>query len=406
MKLASLARARAEIHKVLASHLQPRQLFFAMLVGAMVGATPFYGLHFVICVALAWLLRLNPPAMYAAANISLPPLIPLLGFACVQVGERVVRGQWLPLRVADFRELARGPGGVHALMLRFFVDWTVGGVLVGAGIGLVLGGAVYGIARRRRRAGLDAGEGTPPSAARGDGDPVIAEDIDDAIREASRRFRRAAPNLRWYAFFKYRMDPSYRRLAALIPPRSTTVDLGTGLGMLPLVLALLPGERLVVGLDWDGAKLAAGRTAAGGLPRLQLIEGDARQWQPPPCDVITLVDVLHYYEPAAQRALLERACGALRPGGAILVREGDAARRGGAAWTRALEALAVRIGWNRGDGATRFRGAGALSGELQSLGLQVTVEPLAGRLHPGNVLLCARKPVEAAAPPPPASDVS
>ena len=35
-----------------------------MFVGAMVGATPFYGLHLSMCIVLSWLLRLNPPATY------------------------------------------------------------------------------------------------------------------------------------------------------------------------------------------------------------------------------------------------------------------------------------------------------------------------------------------------------
>ena len=195
-----------------------------------------------------------------------------------------------------------------------------------------------------------------------------------------------------YALFKYRLDPCYRRIAPLVPDGAYAVDLGTGLGMLPLVLALLPGERRCLGIDWDAPKLAAGRAAAAGLDHVELVEGDARSHPIPPCDVITLVDVLHYYDPATQRALLTRAAAALRPGGRLLIREGDARRRGSAAWTRWLEALAVRAGWNRCDGDTRFRAADDLLRELQSLGFNVSVEPVAGKLHPGNVLLIADRP--------------
>ena len=43
---------------------------------------------------------------------------------------------------------------------------------------------------------------------------------------------------------KYVMDPCYRAIAALVPPGAYTVDLGSGLGMLPVLLGVLGAERL------------------------------------------------------------------------------------------------------------------------------------------------------------------
>jgi SAM-dependent methyltransferase len=286
----------------------------------------------------------------------------------VQVGERVLAGRWLPLTVADFRH---PPHGLRSLALRFLVDWLIGGALIGAAIGAALGSAVYTVARRRRPAGND---------------PVGA-----ALAEATARYRAAPRGLRYFARWKYRLDPCYRRIAALIPDGAEVVDVGTGLGMLPIVLALLPGRRRVLGIEWDAAKLAAARAAAAGLDGVRLLDGDARRLPIPACDAITLVDVLHYEGPAAQRALLRRCAAALRPGGRLLVRECDASRPHGARSTRALEVLAVRLGWNRGS-SLHFRAAGPLREDLEALGLVVTVEPLAGPLHPGNVLLCAERP--------------
>ncbi|MSP62098.1 MAG: DUF2062 domain-containing protein [Myxococcales bacterium] len=366
--LRSVRRLHARIHAwwlaLLAEHSDPGQLAAAVLVGAIAGCTPLFGLHFPLCLALAWVLRLNKVTVYLAANISIPPLAPFLGFASVQIGERLLHGRWLMLDLAEFRH------HFPSLVARFFVDWLVGGLLVGAAIGAVLASAVYGIATARRRTAVTAA------------DPVRA-----AILAASRRFRAVARPLRMYAFFKYRLDPCYRAIAPLVPDGAFAVDLGTGMGMLPLVLALLPGKRRVLGVDWDAPKLAAGRTAAAGLDGVELAFGDARDFTIPPCDVITLVDVLHYYEPPVQRALLSRCAESLRPGGLLLVREGDAARQSGARWTRSLEAAAVGIGWNRGDGRPKFRSLDDLRAEIESLGFQVQVDPVAGKLHPGNVLL-------------------
>jgi uncharacterized protein (DUF2062 family)/SAM-dependent methyltransferase len=363
-----LRRIRARLHAwwraLLDEHASPGRLAAAVFVGVVAGCTPFFGLHLLLCIALALLFRLNKVTVYAAANISIPPMIPLLGFLSVQAGSLLLHRRFLSLAIADFRSDFK-----HMLGL-FFLDWLVGSLLVGALLGAGLAAAAYRIAVARRAAAAD---------------PVLA-----AIARASRRYDAAPRRLRMYARWKYRLDPCYREIAPLIPDGAFTVDLGTGMGMLPLVLAELPGERRVLGVDWDAPKLAAGCAAASGLAAVSLVDGDARSFALPPCDAITLVDVLHYYDAPAQRALLERCAAALREGGSLLVREADRSRRGGA-WTRFIEWLAVRIGWNLGEGRPKFRPLDDLRKDMESLGFQVSVAAVAGRLHPGNVLLIARK---------------
>ena len=119
---------------------------------------------------------------------------------------------------------------------------------------------------------------------------------------------------------------------------------------------------------------------------MEIVAGDVRSYELPPCDVITLVDMLHYYDAATQQKLLERCRAALRPGGRLLVREGDRERRGGARWTRFVENWMVRLGWNRGPDV-KFRPIAALRQDLESLGFAVHVDEVAGHLHPGNVLI-------------------
>ena len=390
---ALLARLRARVvafaREVLAAHASPRSLALAMIVGAIAGCTPFFGFHLFLCIALAWLFRLNQAAVYAAANISIPPLAPLVGFASVECGERLLHGRWLPLTVEEFRHPA---GGIATFAGHFFVDWLAGALVVGGAVGLVLAAVVYPLASRRAalhksHAALhNASAALQQSAA-----ALQQEAIDAALSAASDRYRAAPRSMRWYAFFKYRMDPCYRRLAALVPEGSLTVDLGSGLGMLPVLLGVLGGGREAVGVEWDARKVQAGRSAASGLSGVRLEEGDARAFIPPACDTVTIVDMLHYFDVATQQAILARAEGALRPGGRILIREGDAGKRGGAGFTRWLERLAVRLGWNRAPGATGFRAANDLRSALESLGLCVTVEPVSGRLHPGNVLIRATR---------------
>ncbi|GAC1524232.1 MAG: hypothetical protein NVS3B10_23740 [Polyangiales bacterium] len=251
--------------------------------------------------------------------------------------------------------------------------WLVGAPLVGGAIGVVFGAVVAGAAVARRSA---------------------ADPFRPLVRAATARFARAPIGLRQYAFWKLRLDPVYRALVTTLADRRDVVDLGTGLGLLPIVLALADGAVRVHGIEWDEDKLTAGLRAAEGLP-ITLVRGDVRTATIPACDALALVDVLHYFDADAQRALLARAVVALRPGGLLVVREGDR-DRSGSRWTTAVEDLAVRLGWNRSASRPTWRPIDELRGDLASFGMEVEVVPVAGPLHPGNVLLRCRK-VEACA---------
>src|SRR5438067_768433 len=63
--------------------------------------------------------------------------------------------------------------------------------------------------------------------------PPVADPVQDAIELARHRYDREPGRFKWYARMKYVMDPCYRAIAPRIAPGSYTVDLGTGLGMLP-----------------------------------------------------------------------------------------------------------------------------------------------------------------------------
>lgn len=221
------------------------------------------------------------------------------------------------------------------------------------------------------------------AARRGAPDP-----IDRALEAAAARYAGLPPRFRWNAWLKYRMDPCYRAIARQIGEDSFTVDLGTGLGMLPVLLGEIGGGRRALGVDWDREKVRCGFHASRGLPGVELVEGDLQTFALPACDVITLVDVLHYYEASGQVEILRRCRAALGPGGRLFIREGDGARPGGARVTRVVERWATRMGWNRGPGV-RFRPIAELCAALVELGFRVDEDEMSGRFHPGNVLLVA-----------------
>ena len=218
-------------------------------------------------------------------------------------------------------------------------------------------------------------------------DPALSK----LLRVAHRRYFGWRFWYHQYAWSKYLLDPCYRAVASQIRPDTDTIDLGTGLGMLPVLLGLWGGERRCLGTEWDEQKVRYGQRAARELAGIQIQSGDVRDCDIPTCDAITLIDVLHYHPPEAQRDILRRAAVALRPGGRILIREGDLDTRGSSRWTRWVEQLSMRIGWNKGS-STHFRSLVDMRADLSGLGLSVRDVYLAGPLHPGNVLIVAEKP--------------
>lgn len=207
---------------------------------------------------------------------------------------------------------------------------------------------------------------------------------------ASAKYGRLAPHFKFYAWFKYRMDPCYLAVASLVPPNTFTVDIGTGLGMLPVLLNQWGGQRSCLGIDHDGAKVRAASVAAAGLEGVTFSEADVLSYDLPPCDVVTLVDVLHYYNPEVQLRLLERCAKALRPGGLLLLREADFMHKGGGNWTRWLEKYVTLLGWNKGP-RVHFRPIEDIAGDLAQMGFTVRKQAVAGSLYPGNVLLVAER---------------
>jgi hypothetical protein len=211
-----------------------------------------------------------------------------------------------------------------------------------------------------------------------------------ALVRATQRYKGTAPWLYCYAVIKYRSDPCYIELARRIPAGKFLVDLGTGLGMLPLALAERDGDFHALGIEWDAAKAHGGCFATQRFPGLEIRCGDIWKEQLPRCDVITLIDVLHYHPVERQRELLARAAAALGTGGELFIREVDARDVNVSRRIRRTERTMVFLGWNRSD-SIHFRTADELTRELDALGFKVERITLDNRFMPGNILLSAVK---------------
>jgi len=250
--------------------------------------------------------------------------------------------------------------------------------------------------------------------------PATLEDERGAWRRlaaiASAPYRRAGPYAWRHARGKLAHDPAFAHLvrAGLLAPRARVLDLGCGQGLLTSVVRAAaqlsregrwprgwpapPLDVRVTGIERLARDVARARIAMRG--EAAFVCGDMRATAFPACDAIVVLDALQYIDHAEQDDVLARSHAALRGGGTLVLRVGDASRRLRFAWSRAVDRLLMGL---RGGGWQPIRGR-ALDQwlhQLRTTGFDaVDVTPL-GRGGFANMLLVARvDPRPATATPP------
>ncbi len=133
---------RSVMARLHGGELTARRLGLSVGLGLFIGSSPFLGLHTVLAGALAFVFRLDVLITYLASNISLPPLIPILLFAELQVGSLLLEGRFFDLGLKDLEPQ-------KALELGAFV--FAGFPFVALSIGFVGGALAYLIGRRIER---------------------------------------------------------------------------------------------------------------------------------------------------------------------------------------------------------------------------------------------------------------
>jgi SAM-dependent methyltransferase len=224
------------------------------------------------------------------------------------------------------------------------------------------------------------------------------------VGAAARAYAPAGRIATHFARGKLRHDPVFRAILArgLVPDGARLVDLGCGQGVLiALLLAARarfgagswpPGwpapPRLAsaLGVDLRRRAIAAARRALG--DRAAFEAGDVRSAAIPACDVIAILDVLHYLPPDDQMGVLSRCAQALPPGGLLLLRIGDADAGLRAAVTR-LSDQAITLA--RGGSPRLYtRGLASWLVALGQAGFRTEAAPMSAGTPFANVLLVAR----------------
>jgi len=189
--------------------------------------------------------------------------------------------------------------------------------------------------------------------------------------------------LRSYVRWKVRSDPAYDAVLELLRDHAhPIVDVGCGVGLLPMLLREKGFAREIIGIDFDARKIDAARKASNDI---EFRFGDARDPLPPNHSVIML-DVLHYFSDDAQRTILANAASAVPPGGMIIIRDAidDGSWRYRLTWI--AESFARLVFWLKAE-RLNFPKREALT----IPGFETEARPLWGRMPFNNYLFVARR---------------
>jgi uncharacterized protein (DUF2062 family)/2-polyprenyl-3-methyl-5-hydroxy-6-metoxy-1,4-benzoquinol methylase len=337
----------------------PAKVAASCAVGLFIGCLPLYGLHFVLCLGVCLLFRLDLVIAYVAANVSNPLVAPFLLTAEIELGSWLLHGRFVGFDAARARAL--GPSG-------FLAQAAVGSVVIGALLAAA-GGALAWLFSARK--------------------PAPSSPLDAARARTLARYANARIADRKYVEGKLWYDPVVERIAGLGLELGAVLDAGAGRGQLGLLLLELGQATKLGGFDLDERKIEVARHAARGEAAFEV--ADLARAELSSFDTLLLVDVLHYLSEAAQARLLERAARALAPGGRMLIRETDGAKRRSGLFTRAAERLARLTGWHRGNQALCFLPLAELVTKLEALGLRTRTLDASHGTPFSNQLIVAEK---------------
>ncbi|WP_084651860.1 class I SAM-dependent methyltransferase [Ottowia thiooxydans] len=230
---------------------------------------------------------------------------------------------------------------------------------------------------------------------------------------ASARYKSGGRFSYHFARGKLGIDPLFIDLLRLgeFPAHGRFLDLGCGqavfaswllaarqcfeVGTWPAGWAPPPIVESLHGLELMPSDVARAQAALADEPHVRIEQGDICHADFELVDVITIFDVLHYFGPEAQDDVLRRIRAALRPGGKLVARVGDAAGGLRFSLSRWVDQAVTFV---RGHGFSPMycRSVSEWAHALESLGFEVQTIRTEGGPPFANTMLIARLPLDGA----------
>lgn len=120
--------------RLLLKNSTPNGIALGAAIGAFIGVLPVYGLHTILVVIAAILIRpANKVAIFLGTNISLPPTVPFITWGGYELGRIILWGKFAPLTWSDFQDIT------FRNILSHYKPLFIGSVI----LGIFCGTAVY-----------------------------------------------------------------------------------------------------------------------------------------------------------------------------------------------------------------------------------------------------------------------
>jgi len=191
-----------------------------------------------------------------------------------------------------------------------------------------------------------------------------SNDFQDVVR----LYPRASLWIKAYCALRFMICP-FGRLEAVVPKSGRIVSVGDGYGLFANLLAIRSPLQQVIGCDIDAARMKIACSSIGDRTNISFFVSDEVPILPP-CDAITMIDLLHHVPPSSGIEVLKETRRKLRPGGYLIIKDVDTLTRGKYLWKYAHDWLATR------GAPCYYLGKTELCHLLQRLGFTVLAEPL------------------------------
>lgn len=140
--------------------------------------------------------------------------------------------------------------------------------------------------------------------------------------EIKNRYRKATMKIRLFIRLRWLYTP-YPSISSHLPDKGEILDLGCGYGLFSLTLALLSGNRVVIGIDHDEDRILQAKIASNDISNISFATGTTSALDAGNYSGVAMLDFLHYFAYDAQEQLLKRSYDSLLPGGVMIFREVD-----------------------------------------------------------------------------------